>query len=71
MTTKRENLIKEQIDAAWKLRWKYPNTDCVITSGNVGEGEVFGFHFEPLNKCKRGDIIKGTTRDLYTVEAVL
>lgn len=71
MDTKRERLIKEQIEAAWKVRWRYPNADCVITSGNVGEDEAFGFHFEPLNKCKRGDIIKVTSRDLYTVEAVI
>lgn len=71
MNTKRENLIKEQIEAALKVRFKYPNSDCVITSGNSGEGEYFGFHFEPLHKCKRGDIIKVTSKDLYTVEAIL
>ena len=71
MNTRRETLIKEQIDAALKVRFNYPETDCVITSGQAGEKEIFGFHFEPIHKVKRGDIIKVTSRDLYTVEAIL
>jgi len=69
--TKKQNEILEEINAAMKIRSGHSNVDCVITSQKVGKKEVTGFHFEPLGKYHRGDIISLTNTDVLRVEAII
>ena len=69
--TKKQNEILEEINAAMKIRSGHSNVDCVITSQKVGKKEVTGFHFEPLGKYRRGDIISLTNTDVLRVEAII
>ena len=69
--TKKQNEILEEINAAMKIRARHSNVDCVITSQKVGKKEVVGFHFEPLGKYHRGDIISLTASDVIKVEAII
>ena len=69
--TKKQNEILEEINVAMKIRASHSNVDCVITSQNVGTKEVIGFHFEPLGKYHRGDIISLTNTDVLRVEAII
>ena len=69
--TKKQNEILEEINAAMKIRASHSSVDCVITSQKVGKKEVVGFHFEPLGKYHRGDIISLTDSDVIKVEAII
>ena len=69
--TKKQNEILEEINVAMKIRARHSNVDCVITSQKVGKKEVVGFHFEPLGKYRRGDIISLTNTDVLRVEAII
>ena len=69
--TKKQNEILEEINVAMKIRARHSNVDCVITSQKVGKKEVIGFHFEPLGKYHRGDIISLTNTDVLRVEAII
>ena len=69
--TKKQNKILEEINTAMKIRSGHSSVDCVITSQKLGKKEVVGFHFEPLGKYHRGDIISLTDSDVIKVEAII